>query len=554
MILEIDNINLPINYTQNDLLIKCKNKLKIDSKNIVKIHKLKESIDARKKDNIHYVLNVGVEVIKYKNKFNYKEINIDYSGLKYKKIKYDSQPIVVGFGPSGMFAGLALSEMGLNPIIIEQGKDIDSRKIDVENFWTNRQLNTNSNVQFGEGGAGTFSDGKLNTNINSEYNKKVLNEFILAGAPKEIFYKSKPHIGSDNLPTVVKNIRNKIIKNGGKVLFCHKFINFNAKNGKVYEIIVKNLITNENITLKTNYLILAVGHSAIDTFEMLNSHKIHIEPKPFAIGVRIEQNQKKINCAQHGQYANMLGSADYKLVTHLDNGRSVFTFCMCPGGQVVASSSEDGTIVTNGMSNFARNLDNANSALLVNVKPEDFVKDSALDGLYYQRKYEKIAFELGGNNYNAPCQKVMDFVGVKAKINKNNNIIIKKCKIVDDKIIVKNFKVNNDNKIKPTYKPDVTYCDISKCLPSFVTESLRQALPILNKKIHHFADYNCLLTAIETRTSCPIQIVRDDNWESSIQGLYPIGEGAGYAGGIMTSSLDGIYCAEKIYDNIKSNN
>ncbi len=552
MILEIDNINMPVNYTDAELERKIRQKLKINEKKNFKIHKLRESIDARKKSNVHYTLNIGVEIEGYKNFLHFKEIQVDYTGLHYEKKKISQPPIVVGFGPSGIFCALALSEMGLNPIVIEQGKDVDERAKDVQNFWNDRKLNIYSNVQNGEGGAGAFSDGKLTTNINSPYNKKVLNEFILAGAPKEIYYKSKPHIGSDNLPNVIKNIRQKIIKNGGKVLFNRKFLDILTKNNEIIGIRVLNLENHCVEELNTQHLILAVGHSAIDTFEILYKNKIDMSPKPFAMGVRIEQNQKLINQSQYGNFAKYLGSADYKLVTHLENGRSVFTFCMCPGGEVIASSSEEGTIVTNGMSNFKRDLDNANSAVLVNVSPKDFIKGSVLDGLYFQRFYEKLAYQLGGNNYNAPCQKVKDFLGKSTKIIKKT---LKK-RVFDIKItknvifLQKNskFLIKTTELIKATYKPNVTYCDISKCLPDFVTSALREALPILNSKVAHFADDDCLLTAIESRTSCPIQITRDESGQSNIKGLYPIGEGAGYAGGIMTSALDGIYCAEKIYN------
>ena len=563
MILEINNLNMPLNYSFTQLINKCKTKLKTN--NIKNIYKLKESVDARNKNTVHYVLNVGVEVDnKYKNKFKYKIIEVDYDGLSYKKISYTKSPVIVGFGPSGIFAGLALSKMGLNPIIVEQGKDVDSRKEDVNNFWNNRKLNKNSNVQYGEGGAGTFSDGKLNTNINDKYNRKVINEFIMAGAPKEIYYNSKPHIGSDNLPTVVKNIRETIIKNGGKILFNHKFVNFSTKNNKINKVFIKNLQTNDIIEIETDNLILAIGHSAFETFKVLYDNNVNLQPKPFAIGVRIEQNQSLINFSQYGESAKYLKSADYKLVTHLNNGRSVFTFCMCPGGQVVASNCEENSIVTNGMSNFARNLSNSNSAILVNVKPDDFMNGNVLDGFTFQRKYEKLAFELGGSNYNAPCQKVKDFLSCNKsknctkfsikikKLDKN----IKKYKKNAKKTLFlqKNdiFFQNNQNIINPSYKPNVTFCDISKCLPDFVTESLKQALPIFNSKIKHFADDNCILTAIETRTSCPVQIVRNESGQSNIEGLYPIGEGAGYAGGIMTSALDGIYCAEKIYNKLQS--
>lgn len=552
MILELTNLNLKVDYNDDDLKIKCCKKLNAKASDIIKIHKLRESIDARKKDDVHYVLNVGVEVTKnYKNKKHLKETNVDYSGLSYKKIETDSRPVIIGFGPSGMFTGLALSKMGLNPIIFEQGKDVDTRKIDVENFWQNGILNIHSNIQFGEGGAGTFSDGKLNTNINNELNRKIYNEFIIAGAPKEIYYKSKPHIGSDNLPQIIKNIRKTICNNGGEILFNHKLKNLIIENNKIIGAKIVNLENKEEKIINTNHLILAIGHSTLDTFEMLKENNIQLKPKPFAIGVRIEQNQKKINFSQYGNYAPYLPSADYKIVTHLDNGRSVFTFCMCPGGHVIASTCEEGTIVTNGMSNFKRDAENANSALLVNVTPKDYFHGNVLDGFYFQRKYEHKAFEIAGENYSAPIQTVGDFLAKNdkklqnnAKNNektRNNNVFYEKC---DN--YTQNTTLCSDT-ISPTYRPNVHYCNIEECLPEFVTESLKQALPILNNKVKHFADDDCLLTAIETRTSCPVIIVRDSDGETNIKGLYPIGEGAGFAGGIMTSAIDGINCAERIY-------
>ncbi len=560
MILQLNNINLPLNYNENDLIEKCAKKLKTKSNNIKKVHLLKKSIDARKNDNVHYVLNIGVEVTEnYKNFLKLPKITIDYDGFEYKKVENQKSPVIVGLGPSGLFCALVLSKMGFNPIVLEQGKDIDSRKIDVDNFWNNRTLNKYSNVQYGEGGAGTFSDGKLNTNINDKYNKKIINEFIKAGAPFDIYYNSKPHIGSDNLPKVVQNIRNQIIKNGGKVLFNHKFCDFNTKNNKIVSVNAINLNNGEIITIDCDRLILGIGHSSLETFQLLKNKKLQMQPKPFAIGVRIEQNQNLINSTQYGLSAQYLGSADYKLVTHLDNGRNVFTFCMCPGGQVVASSCEENTIVTNGMSNYNRDLKNSNCALLVNVKTEDFYVNDVLDGFYYQRKYEKMAFDIAGCNYDAPIEYVKNFLN-KKYINKEKitKIVIKSQKQALKKCnfsvnYVKKYKIHK-NLVLATYSPNVKFCNIKKCLPNFVSESLQLALPILNTKLPHFADDYCVMTAIETKSSCPVQITRDDKGIGSINGIYPIGEGAGYAGGIMTSALDGVYCAEKIYNEITTKN
>lgn len=524
--LKLDQISLPIGYTKDDIISQiCKN-LRVKSPDIFDFEILKLSIDARKKPNVKYVASVGVKLKENLEK--------KYSKLRYekfeKRLKYTpkstSQKIcVIGFGPSGIFASLALARMGLKPIIIEQGKMVDEREKDVLEFWTTRKLNKYSNVQFGEGGAGTFSDGKLNTNLNNDYCKIVTNEFVDFGAPKEISYINKPHIGSDKLKDVVKNIREHIKSLGGEFMFNTKLTDITTQNNHISGITIKNVLTNEEQTLSADKVLLCVGHSARSVFELLNKKGVKLEQKPFAMGVRIEQKQKDINMSQYGaEKIDGLPSADYKLAVHLDNGRSVFTFCMCPGGEVVASSSEEGTIVTNGMSYFARDKENANSAVLVNVRPEDYGSANPLAGIYFQEKYEKLAFALGGRNYNAPAQSVGSF-------------------LKDESI-----KTN----INYTYRPNVTMTNISDCLPDFVTESLKEGLPLLNNKLHNFAKDENLLIAIESRSSCPLTIVRDENYESSLKGLYPVGEGAGYAGGIMSSSQDGIKVAESIYNSILS--
>lgn len=528
--LQVNGLKLKVEYTEQDLLRECARKMRARDGEILAVEKIKESIDARDKNNVVYVLNVAVEVKEsYKNFKHFENVTVDHTGLSYKKVLCDARPVIVGFGPSGMFCALALSIMGLKPIILEQGKNVDERKIDIEKFWQTGILNEISNVQFGEGGAGTFSDGKLNSNVTNDICKKVINEFILAGAPKEIFYKSKPHIGSDNLVKVVKNIRKRIESLGGEILFQHQFVDFETRNNKVSKVIAKDLKSQKTINFETNILVLGIGHSAIKTFELLRDKGVNMQPKPFAMGVRVEHKQKDINFAQYGNFCDKLPAADYKLVAHLDNGRSVFTFCMCPGGVVVASSAERETIVTNGMSNFARDEENANAALLVNVTPSDFYKNNPLDGLYFQREWEHKAYVLGGGNYCAPCQSVGEFLGQK---DDNDNL---------------------QNQVNATYKPSVKRADLSKCLPTFVIDSLRKALPELDKKIKGFASASAMMTAIESRSSCPVQITRDQTGQASICGLYPIGEGAGYAGGIITSAQDGVKCAEQIAKNIESN-
>lgn len=519
--IKLDNLKITPPFSFEKLEIICAKTLKIPQKTIKNVKILKKSIDARRA-NVFFVISAGVTLdAKNESKFsNLKYVEEDYS-LAYPQKSLPLSPVIVGFGPSGMFAGLALARMGLNPIILEQGKKVDEREKDVLEFWQTRKLNPFSNVQFGEGGAGTFSDGKLNSNISNKFCKSVLQELVKFGSPQEILYEAKPHIGSNKLKQVVKNLREEILSLGGKIYFNHKMVDFSSKNNEISSVSALNIENNEILTFETNHLLLCVGHSGRDTFRLLHKKNVVLSQKPFAMGVRIEQKQKDINFAQYGEASKFLPPADYKLVTHLANGRSVFTFCMCPGGQVVASSSEEGRIVTNGMSEFERDKENANSALLVNVTPEDYGSNHPLAGIEFQDRYERLAFELGGNNYNAPAQSVGEFLG-------------------------KNCKTN----ITPSYQPQITITQIERCLPDFVTNSLKEALPILNKKLNGFAKDENLLIAIESRSSCPLTINRDENFVSSIKGLYPVGEGAGYAGGIISSAQDGIKVAQKIYENI----
>ena len=522
--IKLEQISLPILFNELDIISQITRKIKIKKEDIKSFEILKLAIDARRKPNIKYVASIGVELPKSLEN-NFKELVFENKKeyLEFKKKTVNQNIIIVGFGPSGIFAGLSLAQMGLNPIIIEQGKMVGEREKDVLAFWKGGKLNKYSNVQFGEGGAGTFSDGKLNSNVNNKYVNIVLNEFIRFGAPKEIGYKNKPHIGSDKLKTVVKNIREHIKELGGTFMFSTKVTDFVIKDNRVTALKIVNVETNEQSEIKADKVLLCVGHSARDTFKALNQINVHIKQKPFAMGVRIEHKQKDINLAQYGkEKIDGLPNADYKLAVHLENGRSVFTFCMCPGGEVVASSSTEGEIVTNGMSNFARDLENANSAVLVNIVPEDYGSSHPLAGIEFQEKYEKLAFNEGGRNYFAPAESVGSFL-------------------------------NNDSSsynINYTYRPGISITKIEKCLPEIVTESLKKGLPMLDKKLKGFANPNALLVAIESRTSCPLQIVRDESYQSNILGLYPVGEGAGYAGGIMSSAIDGIKTAMSIYENI----
>lgn len=508
-----------INPLKKDALLDIiSGKLNINKRDIYEVKIAKESIDARDKSNIKLVYNLILDIkdFKYENLLsmkNIKKYNDEIIELDYKKWDKPYKPIIVGFGPAGMFASLYLSRCNAKPIIIERGSDIDSRIKDVDLFLKNKKLNQNSNVQFGEGGAGTFSDGKLTTSLNDPLIKWIINEFVLHGAPSDILYESMPHIGTDYLRVVVKNIREEIIKNGGEFHFNETFINYKKETDFI------NVVTNKN-TFKTNHIILSYGHSARDTIKMLYESGCNMEAKSFSMGVRIEHKKEMINKAQYGKFADILKPAYYKLSCHLPTGRSVYTFCMCPGGEVMASTSEKNSIVTNGMSYRARDKENSNSGLLVNVDPKDFVINSPLDGLNYQEKYERMAFDIS-KDYRAPANLCKEFL---------------------------NDEVAEDfRSVKPSYPHGVFMCDLKKCLPNYVIDSLKEALPILDKKLRGFASDDALLIGIESRSSSPVRMIRDSlSRMSNIEGLYPTGEGAGYAGGITSAALDGLKTGIKI--------
>ena len=526
----LTELKVKLDWTEKDMFDAIKKAYGIFPDEIERFEVVRESLDARKKPDVVVKLNVAVCVKKqaFKKVSKCNDILVNHDGISVQKVGFDApRPIVVGFGPAGMFAGLTLALAGLKPIVLEQGKTVYERQKDVDDFWKNKKLNKFSNVQFGEGGAGTFSDGKLASNVSNEYTKACINEMILNGAPKEIFYSFTPHIGSDKLKEVVKNIREKIISLGGEILFNTHFDGFEQNDGKVSKLFAHNVLTNEKKEFETSSIVLAVGHSAVDVYKLLKKSNCVMAQKPFAMGVRIEGLQSDVNFAQYGRNDENLPSANYKLVEHLENGRSVFTFCMCPGGYVVASQSEEGTIVTNGMSLHARDGKNANAALLVNVLPSDFESDDVLAGVEFQHKYEKLAFELAGKSYHAPCEMVKDFLSG----NENPSA--------------------NFGRVLPTYLPSVEVCDLTKCLPDFVSESLKLALPKMNKKIQNFAHDENLLIGVESRSSAPVQIVRDEDFMSNIVGIFPAGEGAGYAGGITSSMADGVKCAEKVIEFLK---
>ena len=476
----------------------------------------KKSIDARNKEDVHY--NYTIDVLtnrKIKGAKLIEEKTIDLNKIKVNR-QSNFRPVIVGSGPAGLFCALTLAYNGIKPIVIERGKKVEERKKDVEEFWKTGKLKINSNAQFGEGGAGTFSDGKLTTGTHNPLCRNVLEEFVKYGAPEQILYESKPHIGTDNLINIVANIRNEIIRLGGDFLFDDTVTDIDIANNQL-------IAVNCSEKIETDTAVFAIGHSARDTFEMLYKNNLNMEKKNFSVGVRIEHKQEMINKAQYGTKTKLkLPAADYKLAYH-GKDRSCYTFCMCPGGQVVATSSEEGTIVTNGMSKFARDEENANSAVLVNVVPEDFEGDSPLDGIYFQKDLEEKAFKLGGSNYYAPVQRVEDFI--------------------------ENRKTEKIGKVKPTYKPGVTMSNLNEILPEFVSNTLKEGIQYFDTKIKGFANPDSILTGVETRSSSPVRILRDENYMSNIKGIYPCGEGAGYAGGIMTAAVDGIKVAIAILEN-----
>lgn len=536
MHLEIRNMKLPLSSMKKEqelqLLLKAAaKKLKQSDAEITAIQILKKSVDARKKDEILYVYTIAVTLHnsgKGAKLANGKDVFVfetePYPQVPSGEKKLFGRPIVIGSGPAGLFCGLILAERGYRPLVLERGKAVDERTRDIAQFWSNGQFDEESNVQFGEGGAGTFSDGKLTTRIKDSRCDLVLERFVEAGAPEEILYINKPHIGTDILKTVVKNIRNKIIELGGEVRFSAKVTDLILEDNKV-----KGVIVNGKEHIEAPLVLAALGHSARDTYSMLHNRGVSMAPKPFSIGVRIEHPQAMINEAQYGKASEhpALGAADYILTFRSQTtGRSAYSFCMCPGGTVVAAASETGMIVTNGMSEYARDKENANSALVVSISPEDFASTHPLAGMEYQRLWERKAFELGGGNYNAPIQLVGDFLAGKPS--------------------------KELGAVKPSYTPGITPADLHNCLPDYVTTTLKEALIDFDRKIKGFARKDAIMTGVETRTSAPLRIVRKENMESeNIANLYPVGEGAGYAGGIISAAVDGIKAAERIIEQYK---
>jgi uncharacterized FAD-dependent dehydrogenase len=537
--LRLSEIKLPLNHTENDLTEAILRTLAISSQELLGFSIYKRSYDARKKGNILLIYQLDVELGDSLEKrlldtrpalprvapspdTNYKfvaQAATDFpSGTQ-------QRPIIVGFGPCGILAALVLAQMGLKPIVVERGREVRQRTQDTWGFWRKRKLDSDSNVQFGEGGAGTFSDGKLWSQVKDRRHlgRKVLKEFVIAGAPEEILTESRPHIGTFKLVTMVENMRAEIIRLGGEIRFEQKVESIQRETNTEGHGQITGLKLSSGETLHSRHIILAIGHSARDSFQMLYDQGVYIEAKPFSIGFRIEHPQSTIDRARFGNQAGhpILGAAEYKLVHHCKNGRSVYSFCMCPGGTVVAATSEEGRVVTNGMSQYSRNERNANAAIVVGISPQQDFPDHPLAGIDLQRQLETLAYQLGGENYNAPAQLVGDFLN--------------------------NRPSTELASVTPSYKPGITLGDLSKALPAFAIAAIREAIPVFDKQVKGYAMADAIMTGVETRTSAPVSIKRDQYYQSvNTCGLYPAGEGAGYAGGILSAGIDGIKVAEAV--------
>ncbi len=526
--IRLTEIRLPLTHEEGELREAIAKKLRIPAQQVLSFTLFKRGYDARKKTNIQLIYTLDVEVA------NESELLATFSDDPHVRITPDMEykfvaqapadlterPVVIGFGPCGLFAGLVLAQMGFKPIIVERGKEVRERTKDTFGFWRKRTLNPESNVQFGEGGAGTFSDGKLYSQVKDPnfYGRKVITEFVAAGAPKEIMYVSKPHIGTFKLVTMIEKMRATILELGGEIRFSTRVDDIHQQDGRITGVTLSN-----GEVLHSRHVVLAVGHSARDTFEMLYQRGVYMEAKPFSVGFRIEHKQSMIDEARFGPSAGhpILGAADYKLVHHCKNGRTVYSFCMCPGGTVVAATSEEGRVVTNGMSQYSRAERNANSAIVVGIDPERDYPGDPLAGIRFQRELESGAYQLGGANYDAPAQTIGDFLAGR--------------------------EPNALGDVEPSFTPGIKLTDLSKALPAFAIEAIREAIPAFDRQIKGFASDDGLLTGVETRTSSPICIKRGKDFQSiNLQGFYPAGEGAGYAGGILSAGIDGIKVAEAV--------
>jgi uncharacterized FAD-dependent dehydrogenase len=527
--LRLTEIKLPLAHAEGEIRAAILKRLGIPDDDVIGYVVFKRGVDARKPNAILYTYTLDVTVrdeatvlARFTNDPHIKvSPDTRYHFVANAPESSSSRPVVIGMGPAGLFAGLLLAQMGFRPLILERGKEVRERTKDTWGLWRQGVLNPESNVQFGEGGAGTFSDGKLYSQIKDPrfLSRKVLDEFVKAGAPEEILYESHPHIGTFKLVGMVEKMRATIQSLGGEIRFGNRVDDIEITDGQVTGVVLAN-----GDRIATNHLVLAVGHSARDTFEMIHKRGIYIEAKPFSIGFRIEHPQSLIDAARYGKNAGnpLLGAADYRLVHHAGNGRSVYSFCMCPGGTVVAATSETGRVVTNGMSQYSRNERNANSGIVVGITPEQDYPGDPLAGMEFQRRWESRAFELGGKNYQAPGQLVGDFLAGKPS--------------------------TQFGEVLPSYTPGVHLTDLSTALPDYAIAAIREALPAFAKQIKGFDLADAVLTGVETRTSSPIRIKRnrDDYQSVNTAGLYPTGEGAGYAGGILSAAVDGIEVAEAV--------